>query len=252
MILKGKYWLNVDSLVQYDGDAYLNLSNISYRILDNNNEHTFNQLLLSKYVSQIIVEYISFHEDSGDYLSLEVCRYPAQDSTPVYPQWLARLVDFGETEQYVDLPEEDEALFNSIFYVLPEGQFVNTQNIAHIGNSVLDMIWSEAKSKFESCKPQMIQLLNSSAGATKVNGDFSNIDITFLRASSYASYTPLCYAIPTKAICNVTGENTFKFQVADNAKYTRFLGAKSSITRESNSGSGELHQVYGLKIPEAQ
>jgi hypothetical protein len=197
---------------------------------------------------------VSYYNTSGSYFPdgsssviagycnppVEVLDYHSQE---------ARLIDFGDEPQTVTMNADVEQMFNLLFIPLSDDEFVSEPNFVQVTNKIMDKMVSEAFSKFNSCKPTMTQLLNSSSGATSVTATLSDYDMVFIRANTYSGYTPLCYAYPSKLMCSVVGTGTFPIQVADNSKYSVFNSSSAKITYASGN-SGKLFQVYGLKIPE--
>jgi hypothetical protein len=250
MILKGKYFLNAAN------NAIMNLPNMDdgvdmrFTFTLNGTQYSGSTMRLTNYQTSWTVAYYcdTTISETGYASATIVTCAPGMSGTYNYPE--ARIIDFGEDGSEVTFYSSDvEQMFNLLFIPLPDDEFVSEPNFVQVTNKIMDKMVSEAFSKFNSCKPTMTQLLNSSSGATSVTATLSDYDMVFIRANTYSGYTPLCYAYPSKLMCSVVGTGTFPIQVADNSKYSVFNSSSAKITYASGN-SGKLFQVYGLKIPE--
>lgn len=264
MILKGKYFLNFyrsfslsSDISDFDEGLSANVAVPYTATFDYGTGvkvHRFSELrIANSYHSSGMFDIYYYFADADDIAiagaSMTAARW--HHGTGVsYPFGNAvRFIDFGDTPVTCNVSTAYEKFFNTVF-ISVDNEFVSEPNLAQVTNKIMDKMVQEAFTKFESCKPTMsAALLNNTSGTTSLSATISDYDLLFIRANTYSNYTPLCYTIPAKLMCDAVGSSgSFAVQVADNSKYSNFTAKPSGITYSAGN-SGKLYQVYGLKIP---
>lgn len=250
MKVKGKYWLNIYNLQMGNLNNFDTSLDIPFTSQINKGEDpgTFASLRFENSSGSWYVTY--YHQDPN--LSPIYSVGGVSALAPFYSyHYTSRLIDFGP-EEITFTPQSDyaEQAFNLLYTPMPDDEYVDDCALAYASNSLLNAMLSDARSYANQYKPTLSTLLNNSSGTTSLSTSIKDYDILFVRANTYSTYTPLCYAIPTKAICAAVGTSgSFPIQIADNSKYSVYTGRPTGLTYASGN-NGKLFQVYGLRIPE--
>lgn len=254
MILNGSYVLNstvygLETRISYDRSDSITAT---FTTVIDGTVHTFNNLDIGVYSDSTYDTRVTYY---GDIQIQAVTASIHYGYCNFYPEYSARVITFTKP---VEINESQHSLFciafTEIFTPLTADTFADAINVAEVVNNIIDETVNLAYDKFNSLKPTMTQLLNSSDGTGEISASsFNNYDLIFIRGNSYKGWTPLCYVLPNKRVMEAVGSSgSYKFQTADNGKFTAYTVTKGSITRSavsSSSNPGSLFQAYGLIIP---
>ena len=257
MILQGKYWLASNEAMTQQSYTDFSVS-APFTVYPYNDGEQYNcsSIRIVSYISSWSVVYYassSIFEDENPFIYV-LQRNTLKEVKYQYGTY-SRIIDFGEEPKTVALTEAQESIFNSLFTAMPSDEYTNEPILAQVTNKILNNIRTEALDKIEKCKPTLV--------STSTHDSWDQYDIVFFRAKPHSSYTPVCYAIPAKLMCEaVKPTGNFKIQVADNASYSVFIcdyyygydvddpsGHVPFGVYYSEGNNGQMQQVYGLKFP---